>query len=71
MSDLLVKLYDLPSSIPVLEGLADSGIVVRRALASEKAIVGTLGVRAIHQCVVVRMRNRLQPPAHRLHHRSA
>ncbi len=39
MSDLLVKLYDLPSSIPVLEGLADSGIVVRRALASEKAIV--------------------------------
>ncbi len=39
MSDLLVKLYDLPSSAPLLEQLAESGIRVRRALASEKAII--------------------------------
>ncbi len=39
MSDLLVKLYDLPSSAPLLEQLAGSGIRIRRALASEKAII--------------------------------
>ena len=39
MSDLLVKLYDLPSSAPLLEQLAESGITIRRALASEKTIV--------------------------------
>ena len=39
MSDLLVKLYELPSSAPLLEQLAGSGIQVRRALASEKTVV--------------------------------
>jgi GNAT superfamily N-acetyltransferase len=39
MPDLLVRLYDLPSSITVLEQLAGSGVEVRRALASEKAVV--------------------------------
>ena len=39
MSDLLVKLYDLPSSAPLLEQLAESGVTIRRALASEKTII--------------------------------
>ena len=59
MSDLLVKLYDLPSSAPLLEQLAESGIRVRRALASEKVNHHALGGRAVHERVVVRMRNRL------------
>ena len=39
MSDLLVKLYDLPASAPLLEQLTESGIRIRRAMASEKTIV--------------------------------
>jgi hypothetical protein len=39
MADLLVKLYDLPSSAPLVEQLAARGIWIRRALASEKAII--------------------------------
>jgi GNAT superfamily N-acetyltransferase len=36
MTDLLVKLYDLPDPGPQLAALAEKGIVVRRAMASEK-----------------------------------
>lgn len=39
MADLLVRLYDLPPSGPAVEGLAGQGIVVRRAMASERSIV--------------------------------
>jgi len=39
MADLLVRLYDLPPSGLVVEGLAGQGIVVRRAMASERSIV--------------------------------
>jgi GNAT superfamily N-acetyltransferase len=39
MADLLVRLYDLPAAAPVVRGLAGQGIVVRRALASERSIV--------------------------------
>jgi GNAT superfamily N-acetyltransferase len=39
MADLLVRLYDLPPSGPVVEGLAGQGIAVRRAMAGERSIV--------------------------------
>jgi GNAT superfamily N-acetyltransferase len=39
MADLLVRLYDLPASGPAVEALATGGIVVRRALASERSVV--------------------------------
>jgi hypothetical protein len=39
MPDLLVKLYDLPESDPVLKRLRSDGIDVRRAIAAEKATV--------------------------------
>ena len=39
MADLLVRLYDLPPSGPVVEVLAKQGIAVRRALSSERSIV--------------------------------
>ena len=39
MADLLVRLYDLPPSGPVVEGLTGRGIVVRRAMASERSMV--------------------------------
>jgi GNAT superfamily N-acetyltransferase len=39
VADLLVRLYDLPPSGPVVEALAKQGIVVRRALSSERSIV--------------------------------
>jgi GNAT superfamily N-acetyltransferase len=39
MADLLVRLYDLPAHSPAVEALAGQGIVVRRAMASERAIV--------------------------------
>jgi GNAT superfamily N-acetyltransferase len=39
MADLLVRLYDLPAAGPVVEALAGQGIVVRRAMASERPIV--------------------------------
>jgi GNAT superfamily N-acetyltransferase len=39
MADLLVRLYDLPPSGAVVEGLAGQGIAVRRAMASERSIV--------------------------------
>jgi GNAT superfamily N-acetyltransferase len=39
MADLLVRLYDLPASGPAVEALATDGIVVRRALASERSVV--------------------------------
>jgi GNAT superfamily N-acetyltransferase len=39
MPDLLVKLYDLPTRLPVLERLAADGIEIRRALPAEKTLV--------------------------------
>jgi GNAT superfamily N-acetyltransferase len=39
MADLLVRLYDLPPVPPVVEQLTGQGIVVRRAMASERPIV--------------------------------
>jgi len=39
MADLLVRLYDLPAAGPLVDGLAGQGIVVRRAMASERAMV--------------------------------
>lgn len=39
MSDMLVKLYQLPELGPVLDTLAADGIQVRRAIAPEKHIV--------------------------------
>src|ERR1700690_2564053 len=41
MPDLLVRLYDLPLSGPIVEGLAKQGIVVRRAAARERSIDGS------------------------------
>jgi hypothetical protein len=37
MSDMLVKLYDLPQAEPVLAGIAEHGIDIRRAIAPEKS----------------------------------
>jgi hypothetical protein len=39
MADMLVKLYDLPEVEPEVRRLGDLGIVVRRAMASEKHVV--------------------------------
>jgi GNAT superfamily N-acetyltransferase len=39
MADLLVRLYDLPAAAPVVEKLTGLGIVVRRAMASERSVV--------------------------------
>ncbi len=39
MFDMLVKLYDLPPLEPALNQQKESGITVRRPLASEKKIV--------------------------------
>ncbi len=39
MTDLLVKLYDLPAAEAYAKVLAGQGIVVRRAMASEKMVV--------------------------------
>ncbi|PYI57457.1 GNAT family N-acetyltransferase [Paenibacillus flagellatus] len=39
MPDMLVKLYELPDSKPLIRELADAGIVIRRGLAPEKHIV--------------------------------
>ena len=39
MTDLLVKLYDLPDSRDTIAGLAEKNILVRRAMASEKKLV--------------------------------
>ena len=39
MSDLLVRLYDLPPLGPALEALSAAGIVVRRAAAAERSAV--------------------------------
>ncbi len=39
MTDLLVRLYDLPGSAPELDRLAGRGIVIRRAMAYEKQTV--------------------------------
>jgi hypothetical protein len=36
MSDMLVKLYELPQVEPVLAGIAEHGIDIRRAIAPEK-----------------------------------
>ena len=41
MADLLVRLYDLPPAAPAVERLAGKGVVVRRAAASERAVVAT------------------------------
>lgn len=39
MSDMLVKLYQLPELEPVIKQLADNGIEIRRAIAPEKHVV--------------------------------
>lgn len=39
MTDLLVKLYDLPDQRPELAAMADKDIFVQRAMASEKKMV--------------------------------
>jgi GNAT superfamily N-acetyltransferase len=39
MADLLVRLYDLPAEGPVIAELGRQGIVIRRAVASERFIV--------------------------------
>jgi GNAT superfamily N-acetyltransferase len=39
MSDMLVKLYDLPEVEPDIRRLADLGLVIRRAMPSEKHLV--------------------------------
>lgn len=39
MADLLVKLYDLPSSAEAVEGLKAAGVEIRRALGPEKHAV--------------------------------
>lgn len=39
MSDMLVKLYDLPEVGPVVRQLGDQGTVIRRAMPSEKHLV--------------------------------
>ena len=39
MSDLLVRLYDLPPLGPALEALGAAGIIVRRAAAAERSAV--------------------------------
>ncbi len=39
MSDMLVKLYDLPGSREACAGLAQAGIEIRRAIAPEKHLV--------------------------------
>ena len=36
MPDLIVKLYGLPDDRPLLAGLADGGITIRKAMAYEK-----------------------------------
>lgn len=39
MTDMLVKLYDLPPLSPALQALGGSGVIVRRALVPEKPVV--------------------------------
>ncbi|MDQ1910360.1 GNAT family N-acetyltransferase [Paenibacillus sp. GD4] len=39
MSDMLVKLYELPAVEPVLAELAEQGVDIRRAIAPEKHVV--------------------------------
>lgn len=39
MPDMIVKLYDLPEVAPLVKGLAEQNIVVRRAMPYEKHIV--------------------------------
>jgi hypothetical protein len=39
MPDLLVKLYELPASFPLLQRLHAEGIEIRRAAAAEKTII--------------------------------
>jgi GNAT superfamily N-acetyltransferase len=39
MADLLVRLYALPPLLPALAGLAQQGVIVRRALAPERHVV--------------------------------
>lgn len=39
MSDLLVKLYDIPSSAPALQRLHEEGVEIRRVLGPEKHAV--------------------------------
>ncbi|MBP1992690.1 GNAT family N-acetyltransferase [Paenibacillus eucommiae] len=39
MPDMLVKLYELPASGPLVQKLSESGIEIRRALAPEKHVV--------------------------------
>ncbi len=39
MTDMLVKLYELPALEPVIQQQADQGITIRRAIAPEKHVV--------------------------------
>ncbi len=57
MSDMLVKLYDLPDVQPLIHGLNDQGIEVRMAMAYEKHQVvewvqETFGTRWASECDV-------------------
>ena len=39
MPDMLVKLYDLPDAAPSVRALFDKGIVIRRAIPSDRAVI--------------------------------
>lgn len=39
MTDMLVKLYNLPESLPAFPQLEEQGIILRKPLASEKSLV--------------------------------
>lgn len=39
MPDMLVKLYELPDSRPIMTKMAEQGITIRRAIAPEKHVV--------------------------------
>ena len=39
MSDMLVKLYDLPEVAPLVKRLAEQGVVLRNAMPPEKHLV--------------------------------
>jgi ribosomal protein S18 acetylase RimI-like enzyme len=57
MPDMLVKLYELPEVEPVVRRLRDQGILIRRAMPSEKPLVvpwvrRTFGARWASECEV-------------------
>ena len=50
MADLLVKLYGLPASAPVLEKLAAAGIEIKRAIGPERRVVADLVLQKFSKC---------------------